>query len=419
MNRHLSVIIGSSSGFGLLGGVKLARRGHFSVATPRPLLPFNLFNASSSSCFSSADNIGTMMKLSRALVLCSCVFASLLLYAQSTDFHNPDQGDFTVSDFHFNSGERMKDVKIHYYTLGAPRKDASGVVKNAVIILHGTGGSGRQFLVDNFAGVLFGPGQLLDAQKYFIILPDNIGQGKSSKPSDGLHMRFPHYDYDDMVELQYQLLTKGLGVAHLRLVMGTSMGGMQTWLWGEQHPEFMDALLPLASQPIEIAGRNRMMRRMILDAIRNDPEWKNGEYTQAPHGLATALDILLIMGSAPLQMQKNDPTREEADAFLETFISTRMRTTDANDMLYYFDASRNYNPEPQLEKIIAPLTAINSADDQINPPELKIVDRDIQRVKNGKFVLLPITDETRGHGTHTWPAIWKNHLAELLSRSEH
>ncbi|HET9837076.1 MAG TPA: alpha/beta fold hydrolase [Candidatus Angelobacter sp.] len=327
-------------------------------------------------------------------------------------------GDYVVKDFQFKSGEKLPEVKLHYYTLGAPQKDASGKVRNAVLILHGTGGSGRQFFGPNFCGVLFGPGQLLDAAKYFIILPDNVGHGGSSKPSDGLHMRFPHYEYDDMIELQYRLLAQGLGVDHLRLVMGTSMGGMHTWLWAEQHPDFIDAAMPLASQPIEIAGRNRMMRRMIMDSIRTDPGWNNGEYKQQPHGLEAALGVLLFMGSAPLRMQKEEPTREQADAFLEKFIADRMKATDANDMLYYFDASRNYNPEPQLEKITAPLTAVNSADDTINPPELKVIDRDIQRVKNGKYVLLPITDETRGHGTHTWPAIWGNHLAELLKRSE-
>jgi homoserine O-acetyltransferase len=273
-------------------------------------------------------------------------------------------------------------------------------------------------MAPQFCGVLFGPGQLLDVTKYFVILPDNVGHGGSSKPSDGLHMRFPHYEYDDMIELQYRLLTQGLGVNHLRLVMGTSMGGMHSWLWAEQHPDFIDAAMPLASQPIEIAGRNRMTRRMIMDDIRNSPDWNNGEYTQQPHGLAAALQILLIMGSSGLQMQKNFPTREKADDFLEKFIADRVKTTDANDMIYYFDASRNYNPEPQLEKITAPLTAVNSADDFINPPELGIVDKDIKRVKNGKFVLLPITDQTRGHGTHTWPAIWGGYLEELLKRSE-
>jgi homoserine O-acetyltransferase/O-succinyltransferase len=376
-----------------------------------------LFNASSHDLSFGVSQENPGMKLRFALLLFSVLSAAAA--ACAAEYPAPKEGTFVVKDFQFKSGEKLPEVKLHYYTLGAPQKDASGKVRNAVLILHGTGGTGRQFLNDHFAGVLFGPGQLLDATKYFIILPDNVGHGQSSKPSNGLHMRFPHYEYDDMIELQYRLLTQGLGVNHLRLVMGTSMGGMHSWLWAEQHPDFMDAAMPLASLPAEIAGRNRMMRRMVMDAIRTDPEWNNGEYKQQPHGLAAALDILLIMGSSPLQMQKDDPTREKADAFLEKFIADRMNTTDANDMLYYFDASRNYNPEPQLEKITVPLTAVNSADDQINPPELKILDRDIQRVKNGKYVLLPITDQTRGHGTHTWPAIWGDHLAELLKRSQH
>ena len=355
------------------------------------------------------------MKIHLALLMLCLTAAGV--EARAADYAAPQAGNFVVKDFQFKSGEKLAEVKLHYYTLGAPQKGAGGKVRNAVLILHGTGGSGRQFLTPTFAGVLFGPGQLLDATRYFIILPDNVGHGDSSKPSDGLHMRFPHYEYDDMIELQYRLLTQGLGVNHLRLVMGTSMGGMHTWLWAEQHWDFMDAAMPLASQPIEIAGRNRMMRRMIMDAIRNSPDWNNGEYTQQPHGMAAALDVLLIMGSSPLQMQKQVPTREEADDFLENYISTHSKTTDANDMLYYFDASRNYNPERQLGKIAAPLTAVNSADDQINPPELKIIDVDIQRVKQGKYMLLPITNATRGHGTHSLPAIWGNYLKELLERS--
>jgi homoserine O-acetyltransferase len=323
-----------------------------------------------------------------------------------------------VRDFQFKSGEKMGQIRLHYYTLGTPQKDASGKVTNAVLILHGTTGSGRQFLTPNFGGVLFGPGQLLDASKYFIILPDNIGHGESSKPSDGLHLKFPQYEYDDMVELQYRLLTQALGVNHLRLLMGTSMGGMHSWLWAEHHPDFMDAVLPLACEPVEIAGRNRMMRRMIMDDIRNSPDFNHGDYVQQPRGLAAALQVLLIMTSAPVRMQKEFPTRQQADEFLENSISSRMKTTDADDMLYAFAASRNYNPEPELEKITAPLTTINSADDTINPPELKILDKDIQRVKNGKYVLLPITDQTRGHGTHSWPAIWQNYLAELLKKTE-
>jgi homoserine O-acetyltransferase/O-succinyltransferase len=352
----------------------------------------------------------------RLVVLVLC-FALMGLTARAADYPSPQPGNFLVKDFTFKSGEKLAEVKLHYYTLGTPQKDATGKVRNAVLILHGTGGSGRQFLSPNFGGMVFGQGQLLDATKYFIVLPDNVGHGESSKPSDGLHMRFPHYEYDDMIELQYRLLTQGLSVNHLRLVMGTSMGGMHTWLWAEQHPDFVDAAMPLASQPVEIAGRNRMMRRMIMDDIRNDPDWNNGEYKQQPRGLASALGVLLLMGSSPLQMQKQQPTRDQADQSLHDYVANRIKTTDANDMLYYFDASRNYNPEPQLEKISAPLTAINSADDLINPPELKIIDKDIARVKNGKFVLLPITDQTRGHGTHSLPAIWGDYLKELLERS--
>lgn len=355
------------------------------------------------------------MRLHHAVFML-CLFSAGRV-ARAADYPPPQAGNFVVKDFPFKSGERSAEIKLHFYTLGAPRKDATGTVRNAVLILHGTGGAAGNFLTPTFAGVLFGRGQLLDAAKYFIILPDNIGHGGSSKPSDGLHMRFPHYEYDDMIELQYRLLTEGLGVNHLRLVMGTSMGGMHTWLWTEQHPDFMDAAMPLASQPIEIAGRNRMMRRMIMDGIRTSPDWNNGEYTQPPHGLAAALDVVLIMGSSPLQMQKDYSTRAKADDFLETYISSASKTTDANDMIYYFDASRNYNPEPQLDKIVAPLTAVNSADDQVNPPELKIIDQDILRVKHGKYVLLPITDATRGHSTHSLPAIWGIYLKELLQRS--
>jgi homoserine O-acetyltransferase len=324
------------------------------------------------------------------------------------------QGDYTVRDFHFKSGETLPELKLHYYTLGAPQKDANGRVNNAVIIMHGTGGSGRQFLSTQFAGVLFGPGQLLDAHRYFIILPDGLGHGCSTKPSNGLHARFPHYDYDDMVAAQHAVVADALGVNHLLLVMGTSMGCMHSWVWGETYPDFMDALVPLACNTVEIAGRNRMTRKMVADAITSDPEYKNGEYTSPPHGLVEAIDVLLLMGSAPLQWQKLYPTREKADAYLDAQRKARIAVTDANDMLYHFNASRNYNPSPDLEKIKAKVLFINSADDMINPPELGMAEREIQRVKDGRFILLPITDQTRGHGTHTLPAIWGSYLAELL-----
>lgn len=346
------------------------------------------------------------------LLACTCAMAC------AADYPAPQEADFVVKDFQFKSGERMPEISIHYYTFGAPRKDASGKVVNAVLLLHSTGGSARQYFNANFAGVLFSPGGVLDATKYFIIVPDNIGHGKSTKPSDGLHMRFPHYEYDDMIELQYRLVTQGLGIDHLRLVFGASMGGMHTWLWGEQHPDMMDALLPLASQPIEIAGRNRMWRRTVMDVIRNDPQWNNGEYKSQPSGLGAAVEVLLIAGQNTERSQKDMPTREKTDTYLEDQLAARLKTTDANDLLYYVDSSRNYNPEPQLEKITAPLTAINSADDFINPPELKVIDKDIVRVKKGKYVLIPQTEETRGHGTHTWPVFWQEHLVALLQRSE-
>ncbi|PYS82650.1 MAG: hypothetical protein DMF67_12030 [Acidobacteria bacterium] len=335
------------------------------------------------------------------------------------DYPSPVEGDFVIRDFHFRSGESLPELKLHYATIGTPARDQAGVVRNAVLVMHGTGGAGTQFLTPQFAGVLFGPGQLLDATRFFIVLPDGIGHGKSSKPSDGLRARFPRYTYDDMVAAQYRLLTEKLNVNHLRLVMGTSMGGMQTWVWGETYPDFMDALMPLASLPVEIAGRNRVMRRMIMDAIRDDPAWMGGEYKNEPQeGLRSALNILLLMGSSPLQWQKAAPTREAADRFYAERLKAQLAHTDANDMLYQFDASREYNPAPKLETIKAPLVAVNSADDLINPPELGLMERGVKRVKRGRYVLIPTSDQTRGHGTHSLPAIWQQHLAALLEESK-
>lgn len=330
----------------------------------------------------------------------------------------PAQGDFIIRNFKFDSGEVLPELRLHYRTLGTPRRDGTGMVRNAVLVMHGTGGSGGGFISDQFAGVLFKPGQLLDPARYFIILPDGIGHGQSSKPSDGLHARFPRYAYNDMVTAQYRLLTEGLGVNHLRLVMGTSMGGMHTWVWGEKYPDFMDALLPLASLPVQIAGRNRMMRRMVIDPIKNDPDWNNGEYKTQPRGLTTAIYTLLFMSSSPLQWHKQAPTRDTADRFFDDQMRRQLARTDANDMLYGFDASRDYDPAPNLESIRAPLIAINSADDQVNPPELGILEREIKRVKRGRYVLIPISEKTRGHGTHSLPEIWKEHLAGLLQETE-
>ncbi len=309
------------------------------------------------------------------------------------------ESDFAIRDFHFASGEVLPEVRIHYATIGTLRKTERGT--NAVLVLHGTGGSLRQFLNDHFAGVLFASGGLLDANRFFIVIPDNIGHGQSSKPSDGLRAKFPHYDYDDMVELQHRLLAEGLGVDHLHLVMGTSMGGMQTWMWGERWPAAMDALVPLASLPAQIAGRNRVWRKMMIDDLHAGQ-------------LVPAVQILLLVGSSPLQWQKAAPARDDADRWLAEQMKTRLSTTEAEDLLYALKASRNYDPSPRLERITAPLLAINSADDFINPPELGIMDAAIKRVKRGRYVLLPVSDATRGHGTHTWANVWQRPLREFL-----
>jgi homoserine O-acetyltransferase len=328
-------------------------------------------------------------------------------------------GYFVLHDFHFASGETLPELRIHYTAIGKARKDAHGHVTNAVLILHGTGGSGNSLINERFSGVLFGPGQLLDADKYFLILPDGIGHGKSSKPSDALHARFPKYAYADMVAAQYALLTKGLDVDHLRLIMGTSMGCMHAFMWGETYPDFMDALMPLACLPVPIAGRNRVWRDLVIDAIRSDPQYNKGEYSIEPtNSLRVAASMLLIAGSAPIQMQLTLPTREAADEFLQKYMSRQLADLDANDLLYALDASRDYDPSADLEKIQAPLVHINSGDDFVNPPELGIAEREIKRVKKGRFILLPASEQTHGHGTHTWAALWQQYLAQLLEQSK-
>jgi homoserine O-acetyltransferase len=353
-----------------------------------------------------------------ALLIGIIVAAGFRCAAQQAPAPAPTEGDYVAHDFKFHSGESLPELRLHYTTLGKPVHNAEGRVTNAVLILHGTGGTGHQFLIPIFAGELFGPGQLLDPTRYFLILPDGIGHGKSSKPSDGLHAHFPQYDYDDMVLAHYRLLVEGLGVNHLRLILGTSMGCMHSFVWGETYPDFMDALMPLACLPVQIAGRNRVWRKMVMDAIRNDPEWKNGEYAnERQQGLRTALDLLLIAGSAPLPMQKSLPTRDAADKYLDDYFKTRLGGLDANDLLYNVNASRNYDPSAQLEKIKAPVMWINSADDFINPPELKIAEREVARLKQGRFVLIPASEQTHGHGTHTVAALWKQYLQELLEKT--
>jgi homoserine O-acetyltransferase len=329
-----------------------------------------------------------------------------------------DTGSFIARDFRFASGETLPAVRLSYRTLGRPRRDAKGVVRNAVLILHGTGGSGLQFLGPLFAGELFNAGQPLDTATHFIILPDNIGHGRSSKPSDGLRGRFPHYAYGDMIAAQYRLVTEGLRVDHLLLVIGTSMGCMHSWLWAERHPDFMDGVVPLACAPTQIAGRNRMMRKLIIEDIRGDPAWRGGDYTAQPPGLAAALQVLFLMGSSPLQLQRAAPTRDSADAYITRWVHDRLGAADANDMLYQFDASRDYDPSPDLERITARVLAINSADDVINPPELGLVERLIARVPHARFVLIPTSEQTRGHGTHTVAAAWKQYFAPFLDSLE-
>lgn len=337
--------------------------------------------------------------------------------ARAADYPAPTAGDCTLRDFRFADGASLPELRIHYRTLGAPRRGADGRVDNAVLVLHGTTGTGAQFLRPEFAGELFGLGQPLDAARYYLILPDGIGHGGSSRPSEGLHARFPRYGYRDMVAAQHRLLTEGLGVDHLRLVIGTSMGGMHAWLWGEQHPDFADALMPLASLPTQISGRNRAWRRVIIDAIRDDPAWLGGDYRAQPPSLTTAAQMLWFMGNNPVERQKEAPTRAEADRVLDRYVANLIRTSDANDTLYALEASADYDPGPGLEQIRAPLVAINFADDLINPPELGILEREIGRVPRGKALLIPSGPQTRGHGTHTLAAVWKDHLVDLLARA--
>jgi homoserine O-acetyltransferase/O-succinyltransferase len=347
-------------------------------------------------------------------------FSSVLVagFVSAADYPTPTEGDYTIRDFKFQSGETLPELRIHYRTLGKPQTDAQGKTTNTVLIMHGTTGSGAQFIRPEFAGELFGKDQPLDATKFFIVLPDGIGHGKSSRPSDRMHAKFPRYGYRDMIEAQYRLLTEGLGVNHARLVMGTSMGGMHTWLWGELYPDFMDALMPLASLPTQISGRNRGWRRIVIDAIRNDPAWNGGEYKTQPPSLRAAAEMLWFMSSNPVLRQKDAPTLAKTDEVLDKFVDGIVKADDANDVLYAVEASHDYDPGPGLEKIRAPLLAINSADDLINPPELGILEHEIKRVPHGRAMVIPLSDKTRGHGSHTIASLWKDELVKLLQETE-
>jgi homoserine O-acetyltransferase len=347
-------------------------------------------------------------------VVVLALFPAMLL---AQNYPPPQEADFVIQDFRFRSGESFPEARMHYLTFGRPERDAGGTVRNAVLILHGTTGSSAQFLRPEFADELYGPGQPLDVSRYYLIIPDNVGHGKSSKPSDGLRARFPKYGYRDMIEAQYRLLREGLQVNHLRLVIGTSMGGMHTWLWGQTYPDFMDALMPLGCLPTQISGRNRAWRRVIIDAITNDPEWQGGDYQAQPRGLRTALQISFLMSSNPVRRLAEAPTLAAADEALDAYITERIAEADANNTLYAFQASRDYDPGPGLEKIVAPVLAINSADDLINPPELGILEREIKRVPRGRAIVIPLSEQTQGHGTHTCAALWKSHLLELLDQT--
>ena len=338
--------------------------------------------------------------------------------AQKTPVWPAKDCEVLLQNFKFGSGETLPQLKLHYLTLGTPHRNAAGRVDNAILLLHGTGGNAHSLLNPIFSNVLFVPGGILDIEKYFIILPDDIGHGESSKPSDGLHAHFPAYDYDDMVRSQRMMLDE-MKVDHLRLILGTSMGCMQSFVWGETYPDFMDALAPFACLPVQIAGRNRMMRYMAIQDVKLDPAWMGGEYKLEPRdGLRGANEFLLVMGSSPLQMQKQAPTRQQAEQYVDRYLERTMASTDANNMIFYLNASRNYNPEPKLETIKAPVLWINSADDFINPPELGIAEKLVKRIPKGRFILLPISDETRGHGTHTAAAVWKDYLAEFMRETE-
>ena len=351
----------------------------------------------------------------------SMAFLAALLVAAgvpAADYPQPAHGEFVIRDFRFAGGEALPELRLHYFTLGTPAKDATGRIINAVLLLHGTGGSGAGFLNDAFAGELFGAGQPLDATRWFVIAPDSIGHGKSSKPSDGLRAKFPKYGYVDMVEAQRRLLVDGLGVEHLRLILGTSMGGMHAWLWAGKHPDFTDAVFPVACLPAQVSGRNRMERRLIVDAIRDDPEWNDGNYAKQPQGLVTAVRMIAISAGSVKQFYRQAPTQEATDRLFDRMVEQRMKNADANDLLYAWDASRDYDPAPELGKIRAKVLAVNFEDDERNPPELGILEREFARLPQGRFVLIPASERTRGHASLGDAALWKDYVIELLTRSE-
>jgi homoserine O-acetyltransferase len=355
----------------------------------------------------------------KRLLTLACGLAALLLAWPAAAQPVPVEGDFTAPAFALTSGQSLPELRMHYRTLGQPRRGADGRIGNAVLLLHGTGGTGAQFLSPQFAGELFGPGQPLDTARYYIIMPDNLGHGGSSKPSDEQRARFPEYGYADMVEAQRRLLVDGLGVDRVRLMLGTSMGCMHIFVWAEAHPDFAHAMMPMACQPTAIVGRNRLWRTMLKDAIRSDPAWAGGDYTAQPvEGLRTAVDLLLLAGSAPMAMQQDLATPTAVDEWLAQQQARRIPALDANDLWYQVNASFDYDPSAGLERIKVPMTWINSADDFINPPELGLAERFVPRIAGVQYRLVPNSVGGKGHGTHTWAVFWKQDLIELLARTE-
>jgi homoserine O-acetyltransferase len=355
------------------------------------------------------------MRLPATIALVLCLGASAA--PAQTGWPSQRESDFVLRNFRFASGETLPELRIHYLTLGTPKRNAAGEISNGVLLLHGTSGSSTSWLQPTLANELFAKGQPLDASAYFIIIPDGIGAGGSSKPSDGLRGKFPHYRYRDMVEAQSRVVTEALGIRHLRLVLGTSMGGMQTWMWGELYPGFMDALVPLASQPIAISGRNWITRRIRIEAIRNDPEWNGGNYETNPTRYVSTLPLSSLMTESVVRLQEMAPTRQAADDLYRKLVE-EARRNDANNQLYAIEAVMDYDPSKDLDKIRARLLAINFADDALNPPELDVLEPAIRKIPHARHVIIPAGPETHGHYTYFRAALWKSHLAEFMKSLE-
>ena len=355
---------------------------------------------------------GEVLLIALLVILAWCA-PSTLAQTQENPASGKTEGEYLIKNFRFKDGAVLPELRVHYLTVGILHRNASGSIDNAVLLLHSTASDATEFLDPEFSEPLLGAGKPFDLSKFYLIIPDAIGHGKSSKPSDGLRGHFPHYEYEDMVSAQYRLATEKLGVTHLRLVMGVSMGGMHTWLWGERYPDMMDALMPISALPVQIAGRNRLWRRMVIEAIRNDPDWKNGDYEQQPHGYARIVPLIAMMVNSPIRLFEKYPTRASADAYYDHILQIAA-SKDANDRLFQYDSSRNYDPAPDLEKIKAKLLLIVFADDQINSPEFAALDREMPRVGNARFIIVPAGKDSNGEGNNTNAKLWRVYLEELL-----